>query len=90
MRTLSCLPCATTLATTVAPDTRGAPTLQVAADADSQNLVDHDLLAYVRSNLFYFDLFAGSNAILLATGFYDRVHENLFLERICGRISAEP
>jgi hypothetical protein len=77
MRTLSCLPCATTVAFTVAPDTRGVPTLMFAAVADSQNLVDHDFLAYVRSNLFYFNFFAGSNAILLATGFYDRVHVDL-------------
>ncbi len=56
---------------------QGRADLQVAAVADSQNLVDHDFLANVRSNLFYFDFFAGSNAILLATGFYDRVHVNL-------------
>ena len=49
----------------------------VFAVADCQNLVDHDLLANVRSNLFYFNFFADSNAILLATGFYDRVHVNL-------------
>jgi hypothetical protein len=35
-------------------------------------------LAYVRSNLFYFNFFASSNPILLATGFYDRVHVDLF------------
>ncbi len=77
MRTLSCLPCATTVALTVAPDTRGVPTLSLAAVADCQYLVDHDFLAYVRSNLFYFNFFAGSNAILLAPGFYDRVHVDL-------------
>lgn len=65
------------MAFTVAPDTRGGANLQFSAVADSQNLVNHDLLAYFRSNLFYFDFFAGSNAILLATGFYDRVHVNL-------------
>jgi len=57
---------------------QGRANLEFSAVADSQNLVNHDLLAYVRSNLFYFDFFAGSNAILLATGFYDRVHVNLF------------
>ena len=56
---------------------QGRAHLDLAAIADSQNLVDHDLLAHFRSNLFYFDFFASSNAILLATGFYDRVHMNL-------------
>ena len=41
---------------------------RVSAVADGQNLVDHDFLANVRSNLFYFDFCAGSNARLLATG----------------------
>ncbi|MNG30804.1 hypothetical protein D3C84_1164930 [compost metagenome] len=53
---------------------QGRADLDLCAVADSQNLVDHDFLANVRSNLFYFNFFAGSNAILLATGFYDRVH----------------
>ena len=53
---------------------QGSANLEIAADTDSQNLVDHDFLAYVRSNLFYFNFFAGSNTILFATGFYDRVH----------------
>jgi hypothetical protein len=53
---------------------QGRAHLDFSAVADCQNLVDHDFLANVRSNLFYFDFFAGSNAILLATGFYDRVH----------------
>ncbi|MBS0449195.1 MAG: hypothetical protein JSR59_25010 [Proteobacteria bacterium] len=35
-------------------------------------------MANVRSNLFYLDLFAGSNLVLLATGFYDRVHISPF------------
>jgi len=48
------------------------------AVADSKHLIDHNLLAYIRSNLFYFDFFARSNTILFATGFYDRVHMNLF------------
>jgi hypothetical protein len=37
-------------------------------------LIDHDFLANVRSNLFYFNFFASDNTILFATGFYDRVH----------------
>ena len=57
---------------------QGGADLDLAAVADCQYLVDHDFLAYVRSNLFYFNFFAGSNAILLATGFYDRVHVDLF------------
>src|SRR5581483_6060657 len=57
---------------------QGTPDLQVSAVANSQHLVDHNLLANVRSNLFYLDLFAGSNFVLLATGFYDRVHFSPF------------
>lgn len=57
---------------------QGRANLEFSAVADSQNLVDHDLLAYFRSNLFYLNFFASGNAILLATGFYDRVHVNLF------------
>ena len=90
MRTLSCLPCATTVAVTVAPDTRGVPTLISLPLPTARYLVDHDFLAYVRSNLFYFNFFAGSNAILLATGFYDRVHVDLLNWSLSGRISAEP
>jgi hypothetical protein len=62
------------VALTLAPATQGVPTLKLCAVADGEHLFDHDLLAHVRSNLFYFDLFAGSNLVLLATGFYDRVH----------------
>ncbi len=53
---------------------QGRADLQICAVADSQNLIDHDFLANVRSNLFYFNFFASDNAILLAAGFYDRVH----------------
>jgi hypothetical protein len=53
---------------------QGSADLQVAAVSDSEHLVDRDFLADVRSNLFYFDFVAGSNTILLASGFYDRVH----------------
>ena len=78
MRTLSCLPCATTVAFTLAPVDQGSADLQIGAVADSEHLIDHDLLANIRSNLFYFDLFAGSNLVLLAAGFYDRVHMSPF------------
>jgi len=47
-------------------------------------------LANVRSNLFYFNFFACSNSVLFATGFYDRVHRNLFDMNLCKRIFAEP
>ena len=57
---------------------QGSPDLQVSAVADCQHLVDRDLLANIRSNLFYFDLFACSNLVLLAAGFYDRVHISPF------------
>ena len=56
---------------------QGCADLDFCAVADSQNLVNHDFLANVRSDLFYFDFFAGRHAILLATGFYDCVHTNL-------------
>ena len=56
---------------------QGRSNLDFSAVSDGQNLVDDDLLAYIRSNLFYFDILAGSNAILLATGFYDRVQVDL-------------
>ena len=69
---------------------QGSANLEFCAVADSQNLVNHDLLAYVRSNLFYFNFFASSNTILFATGFYDRVHLDLFTYGLCRRISAEP
>src|SRR3954471_20142707 len=53
---------------------QGDADLQVATVSESEHLVDRDFLADVRSNLFYLDLVAGSNTILLASGFYDRVH----------------
>jgi octaprenyl-diphosphate synthase len=57
---------------------QGRADLQFCAAADCQNLIKHNLLANVRSNLFYFNFFACSNSVLFATGFYDRVHINLF------------
>jgi hypothetical protein len=56
---------------------QGRADLELFAVADGEDLVDHDFLAYVRSNLFYFDFLASSNTILFAAGFYDRVHINL-------------
>ena len=56
---------------------QGRANLDFSAVTDSQNLVKHNLLAYIRSNLFYFNFFASGNTILFATGFYDRVHNDL-------------
>jgi octaprenyl-diphosphate synthase len=66
------------VALTVAPDTRGVPTLSSAPLPTARTWSITISVAYVRSNLFYFDFFAGSNAILLAAGFYDRVHALTF------------
>src|SRR6187402_2222261 len=41
---------------------------------DHENLVEDNLSANVCRYLFYFEFFAGGNSILLAAGFYDRVH----------------
>jgi hypothetical protein len=43
--------------------------------ADHENLVESDFSAYISRYLFYFEFFAGSDAILLAAGFYDRIHD---------------
>src|SRR5436305_3602459 len=77
---------------------QGSPDLQIGAATDSQHLVDRDLLADIRSNLFYLDLLACGNLVLLAAGFYDRVHISLSSELTCAttlvaqapRFSAEP
>jgi hypothetical protein len=37
------------------------------------------LRAHVRRYLFYLEFFAGGNLVLLAAGFYDRVHERELL-----------
>jgi len=54
---------------------QGRADLEFSAGSDGQNLINHDFLANVRSNLFYFNFFASDNTILFATGFYDRVHK---------------
>ena len=41
---------------------------------DEQYLIENDLAANVCRYLFYLEFFAGGNAILLASGFYDRIH----------------
>ena len=62
---------------------QGGPDRQIGAGTNGQHLIDRDLLANIRSNLFYFDLFACSNLVLLAAGFYDRVHISPFDEYTC-------
>jgi hypothetical protein len=59
---------------------QGSANFQFCAATDSKNLVEHILLANIRSNLFYLDLFASRNFVLLAAGFYDRVHISPFSE----------
>jgi hypothetical protein len=54
---------------------QGRADLEFSAGTDGQNLINHDFLANVRSNLFYFNFFASDNTILFATGFYDCVHK---------------
>src|SRR3954453_5023652 len=49
---------------------------------DHQDLVQDHLSANVCRYLFYFDFFAGGNSILLAAGFYDRVHCGLHWVRV--------
>ena len=78
MRTLSCRPCETTVATTLAPATKGAPDDQLGAASDRQHLVERDLLADVGSEPLDLDLFAGGNPVLLAAGLDDRVHLDSF------------
>ena len=46
------------------------------AFAYGQNLVKSDLGSNVSRYLFYFIFFACDNLVLLAAGFYDRVHGN--------------
>ncbi len=47
------------------------------AFADHENLVKGNFCANLCRYLFYLKFFASSNTILLATGFYDRVHVGL-------------
>ena len=45
------------------------------AFADHEHLIEDYFRAHVRRYLFYLEFFAGGNLVLLAAGFYDRVHE---------------
>src|SRR5258708_8809970 len=51
-----------------------------------EDLVEDNLSANVCRYLFYFDFFAGGNTILLAAGFYDRVHCGLRWIENSGRL----
>lgn len=42
--------------------------------SDHQHFFKYDLAVDVCRYLFYFEFFADSNFVLLATGFYDRIH----------------
>ncbi|SPC11355.1 membrane hypothetical protein [Cupriavidus taiwanensis] len=48
--------------------------LDLVAGAHCEHLVERDFCANVCRYLFYFQFFASSNLVLLAAGFYDRVH----------------
>ena len=63
------------MAVTVAPATQGLAEPDAVAVADHQHLVEDHFRAHVRRYLFYLEFFAGGNLVLLAAGFYDRVHE---------------
>ena len=52
----------------------GGADLHGLAFAYHEDLVESDLCANVCRYLFYFEFLASGNAILLAAGFYDRIH----------------
>src|SRR3990167_9221195 len=53
----------------------GGTDLDRFALADHEYLIESDFSAYISRYLFYFEFFASCNAILLAAGFYDRIHD---------------
>src|SRR6266702_2985621 len=55
---------------------RGLTEADSFAIANHQYLIETHLRAHVRRYLFYLEFFARDNAILLAAGFYDRVHRS--------------
>src|SRR5699024_3255397 len=50
--------------------------------ANRQHLVQRDFLPNVSRYLFYLEFLASGYAILLAAGFYDRMHLGDFLEKV--------
>ena len=61
------------------------PIVTFSPSADEQHLVQHDLGADVCRDLFYFQFFAGADAVLLAAGFYDRIHDEPRLNCVLGK-----
>jgi hypothetical protein len=57
-----------------ASDERGADFHRLAF-AYHEDLIERDFCANFCRYLFYFEFLASANAILLAAGFYDRIHE---------------
>jgi hypothetical protein len=53
------------------------------AFTDQQNLVKRDLRPHVSRYLFYLDFFASDDTILLAAGFYHRVHGVAPVDGLC-------
>ncbi len=90
--TLSPRPWPTTVALTVAPADDRLTDPDAVAFADHQHLVEDDLRADVCRELFDLELLAGGDLVLLATGFYDRVHAVRSAECWLCRVSqaAEP
>ena len=56
---------------------------QVCTVTHGQNFSERDITTHIRSNLFYFQFIASGNAILLATSFYDCVHEEIPNLNLC-------
>ena len=51
--------------------------------ANHEHLVEGYFRAHICRYLFYFNFFAGSDAILLAASFYNRIHDGLHLKWYC-------
>src|SRR4051812_4137160 len=58
-----------------AGDHRLAKTHALAVTANHQHLIDHDFGADIGRELLDLQLFAGSDLVLLAAGFDDRIHK---------------
>jgi hypothetical protein len=54
---------------------QGSTKFDALARANGEDLIDREFGTNVCRYLFYFKFFASDNFILLATGFYDRVHD---------------
>src|SRR5882724_2513635 len=68
---------------------RGPTDPNVVAVADHQHLIERHFGADIRRQLFYLELFARRDLVLLAAGFHDRVHERLLLLRASAYVPAE-